>query len=232
VIKYADDTAIIGLVTNNDESEYRKCVEYISSWCENHNLTLNVKKTKEMIFDFRKCTQNMHEKLSISGTDVEQVCSFKYLGVNITNNLNWNEHILNIVSKTNQRMYCLRKLRQFNVSPSILQLFYNSTICSVITYGMSSWYAGLTKHQCHCLDRIRKQSQKITGCELTDFQSLYIKQSVSIVSKILKDQEHSLFDCYKLLPSQKRLRSAKCKTKRFHCTFVPQSIKHYNNNLK
>jgi hypothetical protein len=49
-----------------------------------NNLTLNVNKTKEMIVDLRE-----HPPIHIDGTVVERVVSFKFLGVHITDKLNW-----------------------------------------------------------------------------------------------------------------------------------------------
>lgn len=57
VIKYADDTALTGLISGNDESEYRTGVNQFVDWCERNNLVLNVNKTKEMVFNFQKNIQ-------------------------------------------------------------------------------------------------------------------------------------------------------------------------------
>ena len=59
IIKFADDTTGVGLITNNDETAYREEVRAIGVWCQENNLTLNVNKTKEMIVDFRK-QQRVH----------------------------------------------------------------------------------------------------------------------------------------------------------------------------
>ena len=53
--------------------------------CSN-NLFLNVIKTKEMIVDYRK-RRAEHAPIFIDRTEVEQVESFKFLGVHITNKL-------------------------------------------------------------------------------------------------------------------------------------------------
>ncbi len=45
--------------------------------------------------------------LMISGTPVERVSSFKYLGVNISEDLTWNTHIQTQVKKARQRLYHL-----------------------------------------------------------------------------------------------------------------------------
>ncbi|CDQ97627.1 unnamed protein product [Oncorhynchus mykiss] len=54
IIKFADDTTVVGLITNNNEMAYREEVRALGVWCQENNLTLNVNKTKEMIVDFRK----------------------------------------------------------------------------------------------------------------------------------------------------------------------------------
>lgn len=43
-IKCADDTTVLGLINNSDESNYRE-----ARWCSSNNLILNVEKTKEMV---------------------------------------------------------------------------------------------------------------------------------------------------------------------------------------
>ncbi len=45
----------------------------------------------------------------ISGTPVERVSSFKYLGVNISEDLTWTTHIQTQVKKARQRLYHLRQ---------------------------------------------------------------------------------------------------------------------------
>ena len=54
MVKFADDTTLEGLITNDDESNYREEALKLVSWCDENNLELNVSKTKEMIIDFRK----------------------------------------------------------------------------------------------------------------------------------------------------------------------------------
>ncbi len=83
-------------------------VERLTSWCQDNCLSLNVSKTKELIVDFRKRQQRPYTPLMISGTPVERVSSFKYLGVNISEDLTWTAHIQTQVKKARQRLYHLR----------------------------------------------------------------------------------------------------------------------------
>ena len=59
IIKYADDTSIQALIKNNDDlHNYFSEVNRFVQWCDSHFLLLNVKKNKELIFDFRKMNNN------------------------------------------------------------------------------------------------------------------------------------------------------------------------------
>ncbi len=78
IIKFADDTVVLGLINNDDETAYLDEVERLTSWCQDNCLSLNVSKTKELIVDFRKRQQQPYTPLMISGTPVERVSSFKY----------------------------------------------------------------------------------------------------------------------------------------------------------
>ena len=94
ILKFADDTTLIGLITNSDESEYRDQVNKLISWCNDNNLELNVNKTKEMIVDFRRKKSSPPSPQVIDGRTVEIVQHFKFLGSTISSNLKWE---LNVV---------------------------------------------------------------------------------------------------------------------------------------
>ena len=46
IIKFVDDTTVIGLITNNDKTVYREEVRALVEWCQENNLSLNVNKNK------------------------------------------------------------------------------------------------------------------------------------------------------------------------------------------
>ena len=100
-VKYADDTCVVGLISNNEETAYRKSVDKFVEWCQQISLILNTRKTKEMIFDFRKVGKREHEKIFIGGDAIEQVSEYKYLGTVIDDKLSWDENTKKLQSKGN-----------------------------------------------------------------------------------------------------------------------------------
>lgn len=74
------------VTTDNGEMTYREEVRELAVWCQNNNLYLNTSKTKELIVDYRK-RRAKQAPINIDGAVVEQVKSFKFLCVHITNEL-------------------------------------------------------------------------------------------------------------------------------------------------
>ena len=86
IIEIADDTTVVGLITDNDETAYMEEVRDLVMWCKDNSCSFNMIKTKEMIVDYRRKRTNLTPIL-IDGVVVEQVEIFKFLGVHITNKL-------------------------------------------------------------------------------------------------------------------------------------------------
>ena len=68
-------------------------------WCQDNNLSLNVSKTKELIVDYSK-RRAEQAPINIDGAVVERVKSFKFLGVQITNELSWSKDSCEEVTTT------------------------------------------------------------------------------------------------------------------------------------
>ena len=119
IIKLADDTTVVGLITDNDETAYREEVRVLTVWFKDNNLSLNVIKTKEVIVDDSK-RRAAHAPILIDGAVVEQVESFKFLGVHIPNKLTWYMHTKTVVKRARQNLFPLWRLKRFGMGPQIL----------------------------------------------------------------------------------------------------------------
>ena len=111
LIKFADDSTIQGLISTS-EKQYIDNVNNFTSWCDEHFLLLNIKKTKELIIDFRIMKDPL-KQLTIKDEPVEIVSTYKYLGVTVDDQLNWQAHSALTFKKMNQRLFLLRKLRSY-----------------------------------------------------------------------------------------------------------------------
>ncbi len=127
-------------------------------------------------------------------------------------NLTWTTHIQTQVKKARQRLYHLRQLRKFRVSPAILKMF-------------SVWYSNATNQDCKALQRIVRLAERISGSALPSLQDIYFKRCKSRDAKIIKDSNHPVNHLFCLLPSGKRFRSMMAKTERLRRSFFPQAPK-------
>ena len=110
-ILYADDTTLsspmcsstrgcngnIEQISTSINSELNK----IADWLAVNKLSLNVQKTKFMIFHYRQrvITENDIPCLVINNTLIERVTEFNFLGLTVNEYMNWNSHIQNIANK-------------------------------------------------------------------------------------------------------------------------------------
>ncbi len=175
IIKFADDTTVVGLISNNDETHYREEVAQLAEWCGTNNLSLNVEKTKEVVLDFRRRNSTDHPPLTINSSTVERVSSTKFLGVHITEDLTWTTNTMSLSKKAQQRLHFLRRLKRASLSPPILTTFYRGTIESVLTSCITVWYGN-----CSAADRKTvNTAAKIIGAPLPSILGIFLARCSS-----------------------------------------------------
>ncbi len=127
-----------------------------------------------------------------------------------------------------QRLYHLRQLRKFRVSPAILKTFYSGTIESVLTQCISVWYGNSSSQDCKALQRVVRLAERISGSALPSLQDIYLKRCKSRAVKSISNHPSNCL--FTLLPSGKRFRCLMAKTERLRRSFFPQAIKLLNSN--
>ncbi|TWW53951.1 putative RNA-directed DNA polymerase from transposon BS [Takifugu flavidus] len=227
LIKFADDTTLIGLISNGDETAYRREVARLVSWCGHNNLQLNAQKTVEMIVDFRKVTAPL-PPLALMDSPITSVDSFRFLGTTITRDLKWEPTISSLIKKAQQRMFFLRQLRKLKLPPRMLAQFYTANIESILTSSITVWYAGATVRDRLRLQRVVHAAEKVIGCRLPSIQDLYISRTRRCAGRITADPSHPGHGLFSPLPSGRRLRSIRTKTSRYMNSFFPSAIRLLN----
>lgn len=89
--KFADESSVAIGISNNDEAGYRKKIQGSESWSQDNNLSLTGSKMKEPVIGLRE-GRGVHMPVSFNGAKVEAVESFKFHGINISNNLSCTNH--------------------------------------------------------------------------------------------------------------------------------------------
>ena len=226
MVKFADDAALVGLIQENEHS-YRENIDSFVTWCEHNFLMLNVRKTKELVINFRT-NQGSFSPVCINGDSVEIVNDYKYLGTIFDSKLNWNANTDAVYKKCQQRLHFLRKLRSFNVNERVLSLFYHCFVESVLTFSFQCWYGSLSLVNKSRLEKLVLLAGKISGLPFISLSYLYEKRVLKLSLKILSDSDHVLFTEFVKLPSGRRYLMPRFKTNRYKNSFVPASIRLLN----
>jgi len=79
------------------------------------------KKTREMLI------APIHKDLPQSVT-LEQVMTFKLLGVHVANDLKWTYHVDAVTSQISSRLYFLKQLKRSGAEPDDLLCFYTTAV--------------------------------------------------------------------------------------------------------
>ena len=118
-----------------------------------------------LIHSSKKKVSDSSLELSVEGSQVEQVLSFKFLGVTINNTLTWSDHVNTVCTKVYRNINLLRRLSWFLLRPLLL-LFLKSYIlpsfdyCDVVwsrcTQSEASRLETLLNYACRTVLRKRK----------------------------------------------------------------------------
>ena len=147
-IMYADDTTLLSTLDNfnGNQSTNQNAIQInaeltkIVDWLTVNKLSLNIKKTKMMIFCSKQRILKSTEipNVIINHIPIERVTYFKFLGVIIDSNLTWYHHINHISNKLSRICGVLSRLKHY-VPVLILKIIYNSLFLSHLNYGITAW---------------------------------------------------------------------------------------------
>ena len=123
-VLFADDAAFV-LTANTMEGlllKIRNLFTDIAGYLRINRLVANATKSKLMMFSSRT-TSNL-PVVSFEGREIEWVKEFKYLGLTITNNLNFSRHINKVALNLSRITGSFINLRSFLPIPILIKLYY------------------------------------------------------------------------------------------------------------
>ena len=184
-----------------------------------------------MLIDFRQSPPVPTPTL-INGTAVEIVSQYKYLGTIIDNRLTFNDNTDYICNKANQRLFFLRKLRNFQVDRKLMKMFYSSFIESILTFALVAWFGNLSVANKNRLRSIVNMCRKIIGIDIDDLSQVFKTRAIKKARSIVWNPQHPLHAEFipnkKTYSYPKKSPKGKKDTNRYHNSFVPSAVRFYN----
>ena len=128
---YADDSVIF---STNKRSLQNSLNEY-ANYCRMWKLVINVDKTKILCFG-----RKHHHTFTINNEPIENVDTFKYLGVIFSKNGRFEKAMIENINKARRGVYSLRKSFREKYIPIDCQLdLIEKTIEPILLYGCEVW---------------------------------------------------------------------------------------------
>jgi hypothetical protein len=145
---FADDTCIMfGSRKPKTLETVLNCdLKKISDWLKANRLSLNVKKSKLVLFQKKQSNfDNKSISIKLDGCKLNPTDNVLYLGVYIDNFVSWDFHFSNLSNKLSRANGILSKLRHFTTKETLLSVYY-AIFYSHMTYGCLVWSLTTTKN--------------------------------------------------------------------------------------
>ena len=125
---------------NGNQALINNELKKVTTWLSVNKLTLNIKKTKFIIFHNpqRQINQINIPKININGHQIEKVTEFNFLGITINENCDCKNHIFYTSKKISKNIGLLSRLK-YLIPKHCLKLIYFALVQSYISYGILLW---------------------------------------------------------------------------------------------
>ncbi len=134
---FADDTIIYRHITNAaDQHNLQVDLQKLESWEQDWDMEFHPGKCQ--VIQFFKPTKLPPLSYVLHGTTLNTVDSVKYLGITLTSNLSWGDHIGAVTSKASRSLGFLRRNLRVN-APSIKEKAYMGLVRPLVEYGSTVW---------------------------------------------------------------------------------------------
>ena len=141
--------------------------------------------------DFRR-PRSHPEPVIINGECVEKVLSYKYLGVQLYDKLDWTANTDALCRKAQRRLYFLRRLASFIVCKEMLRMFYRSVVESDHFYLVACWGGSIKKRDVLRLNKLVRKAGCVVCTEPESLTCVAERRALSRLLSIMDNPEHPL----------------------------------------
>lgn len=167
LISFADDTVLFtsDSTLESTVSHLQEGLDKLMLWTRNSKLTINAMKSKLMIINPKKmkradraCSEGELE-VYMGPTKLEQVKTYKYLGVTIDKDLNFKQHLKQVIKNCAQKIYVLGKIRNKLTQRAVVDI-YKTMIIPLLDYG-DIFYDSGSKSLLNKLDSLERRAVRL-----------------------------------------------------------------------
>ena len=171
---FADDCLLYRTIQSiNDHQALQRDLTALEKWASDWGMKFNA--TKCYVLPIKKKTSHFYQ---LNNTILQEVSTNPYLGLNISNDLKWTNHINSVCKKASSTLGFVRRNLQKCPKQSRLTA-YISLVRSLLEYGAIIWDPHVQK-EVDQLERIQRQAARFITRD-------YFSKEPGCVTKMLKD---------------------------------------------
>lgn len=171
---FADDTSLSYEEKDAEQiiRQMTEDMEKLQGFFAENLLSLNLSKTKYVIFHSSRLRVPPHSDVIVNSTSIDKVEYFKYLGLNLDATLTWNQHIAELRKCISSTCGLLWRISKFLPQKALITM-YHAFVQSKLQYLVSIWGAAaktrlkpLQATQNRCLKVVYKKPRRYHTVDL------------------------------------------------------------------
>ena len=162
VVAYADDITFLAAskrqMIETATALASRALRITERWCEGHGLSVNPAKMEVILFNTKR-TRPTISGLTYNGQPLTLVKQVKYLGVVITDQLDWKVHAREQTKKARSNLGLMHRVvgNDWGLRPKVMLWIYQAIVVPRILYGAIAWWSAVN------LVEIRKELDSLQG---------------------------------------------------------------------
>ena len=245
---FADDTVIyLTVKSENDSKQLQRDLTRLERWERDWQMMFNPSKCNVIKITRKRKPSDF--TYTLHGQILETIDHIKYLGVHLSRDLRWNEHVAKVTSKANRTLGFLRRnLRTPSIK--IKEAAYKTLVRPAVEYCSSVWdpYTAKNISQVEMVQRraarwiLRRYDRRDSVTEmlqLLDWETLEKRRSNARLCYLFKQANGLIYGESELLQpvnhncntrySEHSYRLPPCSRDYYKYSFYPRTIKQWNN---
>jgi len=196
--QFADDTSLIKYLDDPVKSirDINDDLKKLADWANTWRVTFNASKTNFLRFSFKRRQPDL-DPIFLNDTQISEVTSATNLGITLTNNLSWDNHIDKICVKTGKRLSILSRCRCFLPRLS-LESLYISMIRPVIEYGDIIYDNTTLKNKLR-LDNLQRKAAIICTGAYRHTETRSLLHELAWEPLVQRRSNHKIIQIYKII---------------------------------
>lgn len=154
---FVDDALLYGIVASDADCDILQYdLRRLESWQHHRQMEFNPSKCKIVTISHKN--NPPQREYVFCGVKLEQVDSFPYIGVTISNKLKWSAHVSKIAAKANKSLGIIQ-CNLWNCPKNVTEIAYTSLVRPKLEYASAAWDPFLKK-DVSALERVQRKAAR------------------------------------------------------------------------